>query len=346
MSIKLPLLKININEPKYMSVNRLFSFDWATYLMITGGRGVGKTTGLLGKGVDRWDKYGEEFVFVKRHKDETTKCYGLFDDICNNVKAKNVAKGTLEYSHNGKRMGYAVSLSLQQQYKSNGFDFSKVNMMIFDEAMLPKGSLSRYLPDEVAIYFLELWSTIFRNRKGYKVFLLGNNADFYNPYYAYFNVPIFESKFKDINRGLYCENLTNNPVLEEEQKATPLAKLTQGTNYYDYNFNNKLLGGNSHMVGLKVPNALMLCRFVYDKFTLNVYRNTLKDLYVEMKDKPIEDDISFVIRKDGKPNYPIIAMYRKTQLKRFIDVCYYSNHVMFDNERTASLFDSVEQDLR
>lgn len=344
--MKLPLLKININEPKYMSVNRMFSFDWATYLGIIGGRGVGKSTGLYGKVANRWDKYGYEFVNVRRHKDEATKCYGLFDTICNGVTAHGIAKGTIEYRHNGKRMGYTLALSLQQQYKSNTFDFSRVNCMIFDEALLPRGSLSRYLPNEVDDYFLELWSTIFRNRSGYKIFMLGNNADVYNPYFAYWDIPVFEGQYKDTKRGLYFEYLKNNPVLEAEQKATPLARATKGTRYYDYNFDNKVLANVSANIGPKMPNAALLCRFVYNRFTLNVYRNTLTDLYIEFRDKPISDNQSFVIRSDNQPNYPVIKMYRSSQLKRFIDVCYYSGHTFYDQQRTASVFAMVQADLK
>lgn len=343
---KLPLFKIDINNPKYVSVNRLWSFDWASTIIATGGRGIGKTTGLVGKSVDRWDKYGQEFVLVKRYKKEVLKCADILVPIVNNSTCKNIAEGTLEYRVNGQRCGYAVSLSLQQDYKSNGIDFSRVGCMIFDEALLKPHSTKRYLIDEVAGYYLELVSTIFRNRSGYKVFILGNNADIYNPYYAYFNVPLFEGSYKDKRRGLYCEYLPNSPVLEKEQKDTPLAKLTQGTRYYDYNFDNKLLVKNDIKIGPKLPSAVLIFRIVWNDFTLNVYRNDIDTLYVELRDKPIQDNMTFALMQNNQPNYPVIKMYRGTQLKRLMDICYYAGDIFYDNRRTGAMLDLIQETLK
>ncbi len=343
---ELPLFKIDINNPDYVSVNRLWSFDWASTIMATGGRGIGKTTGLLGKSIDRWHKHGHEFALVRRYKKETLKCADSLAPIVNGASCKNIAEGTLEFKINGKRCGYALTLSLQQDYKGNGIDFSRIGTMIFDECLLKPRSVKRYLVDEVPGYYLELVSTVFRNRKDYKVFLLGNNADVYNPYYAYFGVPLFENAYKDKARGLYCEYLPNSPALEKEQKETPLAKLTQGTRYYEYNFNNKLLMKSEVRIAPKLPTAVLLFRIVWNGFTLNIYRNDLETLYVEMRDKPISDNIAFVLMQSNQSNYPIIKLFRGTQYKRLLDICYYANDIFYDSTRTGAMLDLVQENIK
>lgn len=343
--MKLPLLKISINNPKYVNVNRLYSFDWATYYILTGGRGIGKTTNIVGKCIDQWDKTGKEFVYMRRYNSETGKAMTLLSPIVNNATAIPVSKGLIEYRINNKRVGYAIVLAYQQDYKS-GIDFSNVNTLVFDEAIMKPKGVKRYLTNEVQDYFLEIVSTIFRNREGYKVFLLGNNSDLYNPYNAYFKIPIFSDTYKDKKRQLYCEYLKNNPVLEEEQKNTPLAKLTEGTTYFDYNFNNKLLVHKEAQLGAKLPNAELITRFVWNDFTLNIYKNSWDKLFVEFRDKKIKDSISFTFKDGNIVNYPAIKLYKSSQLKHFIDACYYNGNVWFDTIQSSTLLDEIQATLK
>ena len=94
--------------------------------------------------------------------------------------------------------------------------------MIFDEAILPRGGSYRYLDNEIEMLF-ELISTVFRDRTDYRIFILGNNADIFNPYFDYFSIPPFERSYIDVDRGLYCELAKDMPKAIECKSYMPVS---------------------------------------------------------------------------------------------------------------------------
>lgn len=220
--------KIDRNSNEYLSTARFYSDPALWLFLLTGGRGIGKTTNLVGDAINDFMKNGNEFVYVRRYKTELDKCKELLQPIVTDTKTKSIGKGIFQYECNKVRIGYACALSMQSSFKS-GVDFSKVNTVIYDEAILMPGSI-RYLPNEVTA-FLELLSTIFRTRTGYRVFVLGNNADMFNPYHAYFEIPRFAGRYVDRARGICCEELQHRAALMEVEKKTPLYRLTADTEY-------------------------------------------------------------------------------------------------------------------
>ena len=324
----------------YFNANKYWSFgDDYSVFMITGGRGIGKTTGLVAKSILEYMNKGTEFVYARRYITELKKAKTLLDPIINKVKTIGRGNGAVQWNVGNTRIGYGVALTAQQSLKS-GFDFSRVNILIYDEAILPRGGSFRYLANEVEM-FLELCSTIFRDRTGYKIFILGNNADMFNPFHSYFNIPTFTNTFKDKSRGIYCELARNSEKLLEKESHTPLYKLTSGTAYGNYHYNNEVLTFETGRIGIKAPTAEFLCRFVYNKVTLNVYRQSYKEIFVELRDKVIKDNDAYVLMEDDKPNYLYIQEYRKSELKKFIDICFYNSNCIFDDVKTAQVFELI-----
>ena len=228
-------LFIKPDYEKYVNVNRWYSYNGLNIFIIVGGRGIGKTTGLGIHVLQDFLNKGEEFVYVRRYIKELQKAKGFLAPIGNpEPKVIGLSTGAYMWTHNKTRLGYGLALSSQQSFKS-GFDFRNVTTLIYDEAILRRGGMYRYLDNEVEMLF-ELMSTIFRDRKNYRVFILGNNADVFNPYWEYFKIPNFERNYIDKDRGLYCEKASNSPVLLEAEKDTPLYKLTQGTSYFKYHY--------------------------------------------------------------------------------------------------------------
>lgn len=332
-------LKIKEDYSKYVNVNRWFSFDYCNIFEIIGGRGIGKTTGLNIHCVKDFIKNGNEFVYARRYKTELKKAKTMLNPIVNGVKCVGLGDGLIQWEINKARVGYGVSLTTQQTLKS-GVDFSKVNTLIFDEFVLPPGGSYRYLPNEVEMIF-ELISTIFRDRTDYKVFILGNNADMFNPLNSYLNIPRFDSIYIDKDRGIYCELCKNSPALIEAEKKTPLYKLTQGTQYADYHYNNAVLANVKGEVGVKSPCAKLVCRFVYNDFTINYYRQAYDSWFAEARNKVIKDDKSYIIMEDNKPNYLYINQLRKDDISRLINVCYYNGYIVYDDVKTIQLFDLI-----
>lgn len=336
-------LKIKEDYIKYVNVNRWFSNDWAHFFQIIGGRGIGKTTGLNIHNIKDFIKNGNEFVYCRRYITELKKAKSMFNPLVNDVKCTGLGHGLMQWEINKVRIGYGVALTAQQTLKS-GVDFSKVHTLVFDEAILPNGGSYRYLSNEIEMLF-ELISTIFRDRTDYNVFILGNNADMFNPYFAYFNIPRFENTYVDKDRGLYCELCQNSATLREAERETPLYKLTQGTSYADYHYDNKVLTSVEAKIGVKSPQAKLICRIVYNDITLNIYRQSYKELFVELREKPIEDNYSYIIMEGGKPNYLYIKQFRQDDISRIVDVCYYNDDIIYNSQNAAAIFDMFMEEI-
>lgn len=342
---KQPLLPLQLlikpDYEKYVNVNRWFSYDNISTFIIVGGRGIGKTTGLGIHVLQDFISKGDEFVYVRRYIKELTKAKGFLAPIGTpEPKVIGLSTGAYMWTHNKERIGYGLALSSQQSFKS-GFDFRKVKTLIFDEAILKRGGMYRYLDNEIEMLF-ELISTIFRDRTGYRIFILGNNADVFNPYWEYFKIPNFDRNFIDKERGLYCEKASNSPVLLEAEKKTPLYKLTQGTSYFKYHYENELLGQKNHIrIAPKPLKAVLLVRFVVNGYTLNIYRVKQEELFLEIREKVIKDDKSFTILDDMELNYYHVRELRKTDLFNFISHMFYLDGIVYENELAYAIMANV-----
>lgn len=336
-------LKIKPDSVHFINMNRYYSMTDINVFAITGGRGIGKTTGVMIHCVQDYINNGDEFIYVRRYKPEIIKAKSLLDSIANRITTKGLGPGTFEYQYQGVRIGYGTALTVQQSLKS-GVDFSKVKTLIFDEYVLPPAGAGRYLPNEIELIF-ELISTVFRARKDYRIFFLGNNTDMFNPLFAYFNVPIFKFSYCDKKRGLYCEMAKTKEELRKIEEETPLYKLTYGTNYAKYHYDNEVLSTVNGVIGKKNPKAELMCRLIYNGQTLNIYRNKLDELFIEHREKRIDDDISLELVDNNRPNYLNIDIYRHSQYKSIIDICYYAKKLIFNSQKAIQLLDYIMEVL-
>lgn len=333
--------KIDRQSSVYLNTNRFYSDPMLWLFMLTGGRGIGKTTNIVADCIDDFKKRGNEFVYIRRYKTEIVKCKELLQPIVSDTGTKGIGNGIFQYECKKVRIGYGCALSLQASYKS-GIDFSKVNTIVFDEAILMPGG--RYLPNECTM-FLELLSTIVRTRQGYRVFILGNNLDLFNPYYAYFNIPRFDDRFIDRERGICCENLKHRDELIKKEQETPLYRLTKNTEYGAYHYNNEVMVENKGEICLKPKNAEFMFRIVINDFTLNIYRCGIISIYVELRTKVIKDDRTYILYEDTKPNYLYIKMFRDSDNKYLIYNSYYDGHVMYNSKEAVGTLSMIIDEI-
>lgn len=329
----------------YLNPNRYASyFPDINFFLLTGDRGLGKTTSIMCWCTKRFITLQEEFVYIRRYKDEVSASKNLLDNIASGVTIKGTGvEGTHIYENNGKRLGYAVAITVQHKVKS-GFDFSKVKNIVFDEAFIKQSLTKRYLKDEV-IEFLELISTIVRTRKDYRVFIIGNNLDKFNPYFAFFNIPKFNDKYIDKTRRLYCEYCKAKKELKEVRENTPLYQLTKNTKYGEYHYNNKVLTTKSGNIKTKPEKTALLFRLIYNKVTLNVYMDDKCDLFVELREKVINDSYSFLILENETPNYFYIEKFKKSSLYKHTFRQFYDNGISYDSDECVDIFNLVMDEI-
>lgn len=335
-------LKLNNNNDIYYNRCRVFSYPFF-FALIFGGRGIGKTTTFLVGDFESYGKTGEQFMYVRRYKSElkTFMKESTIPDILEGVTYKAMGKVGYVCYYAGNVIGYLVALSMADDLKSSSFP--KVTMIVNDECILRKGSNKHYIKDE-PMALLELASTVFRTRTNGHIVCLGNNLDMFNPYSSFFNIPSFEGDvWFDKKRHLYVEYAHDSPKLRELEKKTPLYQLVDGTQYGNYHYNNEVMSMARHRTMPKPSKCDLYFRIAINNTTLNVYNAYIdnKDwLYIERREREINDDITYEYMKDNQFNYYDIAQMRLRFLT-WVSKMYYNGCIGYSDDKASDLFDVI-----
>ena len=344
---KLPkstIIKIK-DDGKHYSCNKFFSYD-LFYGMIDATRGIGKTTTFLRKAIINAKK-GEEFIYIRRYKPELKRFMNedSFSPIVDGVRYVGDGTGGYKVYVEDYKVGSLIALVTARSYKS--VDFSKVTLIIFDEAFVHQTPSYRYLEDEVTL-LLEFIGTVQRTRTNLKVVLLANNEDMFSPYHSYFNIPVFDKLYIDADRGIYCEHASHSEELMKDEEKTGLYHLIKGTAYGDYYYKNKVLGSTQNAIIDKPKDAKLLFRIIIEGRTLNMYTyyDNNKDvwLYCEVRQKVIKDNIAYEIMQDGKTNYLDVQMFKK-RLKNYLYRFHFNKRISYNDETGGAIITWVIENV-
>lgn len=229
----------DIHKP--LTYNALFNF-------IVGARGTGKTYGFKQWAIKDFLKTGQQFVYVRRYKQEMKDLKNFFLDIAPAFPTHSFDVKGMTFYIDERVAGYAIPLSTSKIKKSTAYP--DVNKICFDEFILDKG-VYHYLPDEV-VNFLELYSTIARLRD-VRVFFLSNALTMTNPYFDYFNINIPYGKSINARDDILIEMVKADEYMTAAQN-TRFGKLISGTAYGNYAISNEFLRDNTTFVEKRDPN--------------------------------------------------------------------------------------------
>lgn len=350
--MKLPL-KLNTNNDIYWNTNKFRSYgDTISTLFSIGGRGIGKTTGCFIDIMNTYNRTGGQFVYVRRYKDElaTFMEQATLDSIVDGVKYKPF-KGYYICSVGDDIIGWLVPLSISKNFKSAA-KFGRVQTIFFDEFTVDKTTFSRYLRDEVTTFF-NFVSSIARTRTDYKLFFCGNNNDLFNPYYQFFNIPNFENTYIDKARGIFAEYPKNSPKLMELEKKTPLYKLTQGTAFARYHYENKYIesGDMGHVLQKKPNTYATFIKIIIHKMLLEVaFYDDPVDKKFKMhitgrKGKADGDNVYCLDDASGNVNVFYLEYFRK-RYKTALYRLYYNDCVTYNSELTMNVFQDLMEMIK
>lgn len=184
------------NTPKFYSLKNILAKN-AQYNIIFGERSNGKTYSVLKYALEKYAKTGEQLAIVRRWQDDFTGKRGqtMFDAlVSNNVIAKATNSEWTNvyyygsrwflcyYDENNKRVideqpfAYGFSLTSMEHDKSTSYP--NITTILFDEFL----TRQTYIPDEFVL-FMNVISTIIRQRNNVKIFMLGNTVNKYCPYF-------------------------------------------------------------------------------------------------------------------------------------------------------------------
>lgn len=244
-------------ENIYLDVNKLLTYGLHINIIVAL-RGYGKTYGTKKFAINRHIKHGEEFIYIKRHRQDLSaeNLASFFNSVSKEFPEHQFSiKGKTFYC-DGNIIGRAIPLSQWQKLKST--EFPNVTSIIFDEFIKEK-DLSHYLPNEVES-FLNLLDTIVRNRENFWVFMIGNAVTMANPYFMYFK--LFPKKGQEIYRkGEFLVNIPKAHTFQEYRKNTAMGRIMSGTQYEQFSLYNEWKNDGEAFIEKRTPNSKYVATF-------------------------------------------------------------------------------------
>lgn len=203
----------------YYSLTKIRKFADAhncIYRLIIGKRSNGKTFGVLAEGLKQWAAGNGKIAYIRRYKEDITRpnletlfdphlphthAYRIPDIITPNENGGHVpVVGVVYQSRQFRFIGadgkaktepFCDTFSLSAWERQKGADRGKYCLIVFDEFI----TRDSYLPHETDI-FLDVLSSIMRDRDGVPVYMIANTVSQHCPYFAAFGF-----KIQDVKQG-------------------------------------------------------------------------------------------------------------------------------------------------
>lgn len=195
---------------KYYSLKKILKHN-AQYNIIIGERSNGKTYAVLYHGLKKAWENGEQLAIIRRWRDDFVGKNGqqMFSALAETGAVAEITGGEFtnifykasrwylgNFDDKGKPelepepIAYAFALTAMEHDKSTSYP--KVTTVLFDEFMTRSG----YLPDEF-ILFMNVLSTIIRQRDNVQIFMCANTVNKYCPYFKEMGL----SHVRDMKQG-------------------------------------------------------------------------------------------------------------------------------------------------
>lgn len=207
-------------KSKYYSLKNILERG-ALYNVIFGERSNGKTYAVLEYGIKRYFEHGEQTAIIRRWSEDFTGKRGLsmFNALVDTGAVERLSggkwNGVYYYGsrwymcryEDGERVEndetpFAYGFSITQQEHDKSTSYPRITTILFDEFL----TRNAYLPDEFVL-FMNVLSTIIRERTDVKIFMLGNTVNKYCPYFKEMGLShIKEMKPGDIDLYQYGES--------------------------------------------------------------------------------------------------------------------------------------------
>lgn len=338
----------------YYDPRKTWSYN-AIYNEIYGGRGTGKTFNTLGWAIERWLKtrYTDKpsgIVYLRRYnselemltKDPNKGKAKLFDDLIDKgLFTGHELKAEQDVLYcDGEIMGLALSLTNSSILKSIPFPDARVG--IFEE-FVTTDRFRGYLPHEVEV-FLDVDSTIDRNRDQLRWFMLGNMVQAVTPYMTYWDHGMPYNKDRELfgNDNQVLVECVKNQDFVDKVKMTRRGRFLKDTPYGSFAYDNTPLRGNSEFVAKKpyTCNYKFTIEYYYKK--IGVWFDYRNGVYFISNDVNEECKLTYAATtEDMKPN---VMLFKKSMRSPFINrlmTAYENGCVYYEDVKLKSMFHEI-----
>lgn len=348
-----------IKEPiKFYSLANILNKK-ADYNIIFGERSNGKTYATLAYGIKKYLETGQQMAYIRRWRED------LRGKRAESLFANHVATGYIEEVTNGEFNAvfyiggkwylakydpekkkyvpqttpfcYGFCLSEQEHEKSSSYP--NVTTIVFDEFLTRR----YYLPDEFML-FMNLLSTIIRQRDNVKVFMLGNTINKFCPYFTEMGL----KQVTNMEQGtIDIYKFGQHGAVVAVEYCSTIVKQKASNKYFCFDNQNleMITGGKWEMAAYphlptkyKPNDVLFVYYIVFNEYILqgNIIQHGAENFtYIHMKTTPIKDPenaLIYSLQMNGKPNYKrkliSSATYLESQVARYFatDKVFYQNN--------------------
>lgn len=321
----------------YYSSNQLFSHN-APINFVMSGRGHGKSFEGKTRVIRNFLKDKSQTMYIRRNKIELDR---VKDTYWNDIKEHypNLdfkVKGDIGYI-NGEIAVYFLPLSTSTDLKSASFP--KVTLFIFDEYLIPQSTYKRYLKNEMFLIF-DIIETVLRMRENARFLFLSNSISYVNPFFTFFDIEIKDNKrFHKFKEGLICVEIYDNEEFKNKKKETWFSKLVEGTPYYNYAIENKVLEDNEDFIkGERKGEHIFVCSLYSNNYEVGVWINENVEYYIDEKIDYNSKYRFAILNEDMKPHYTSIkAVHKNWRVKKLKEE--YSNaNIYYSNQEVKKFF--------
>lgn len=345
---------------KYYSLAPILSKD-AQYNIIFGERSNGKTYAVLDHILEDFCKHGNQGALVRRWKEDFRGKRGqqMFDALVTDGRVSQLTNGKYStvYSYSGKwylanpdaRTGKMVSapepfcfgFALSDVEHDKSTSYPKVKTIFFDEFL----TRQYYLPDEF-VTFMNVVSTIVRQRSDVRIFMAGNTVNQYCPYFTEMGL----THIKEMDKGaIEVYKYGESKLRVAVEYADSISKKGKPSDIY-FAFDNPKLtmitGGSWEMAMyphlpykylpqnvlftyfMKFNDELLQCEIIHIKNSLFTY--------IHRKTTPIQNedkDIIYSLEYDPRPNHIRNMRHCSLPFNKKIGQFFADNQVFYqDNE--------------
>ena len=283
-------------QQEFYSGWRILSYG-TSWIFVIGNRTAGKSFFWKEYAVNRFIKHGEQFVYIRRYKNDLKKVVkNFFNDIGFKFKDHKLQVKGREFYVDDKLAGFAIALTEGEQNKSNSLP--DVKLMIFDEFLNKK---EKYIGGRSGVQevedCLDLYMTIARGggkyvRDDVRFVFISNAMSIINPYFLYFGIE------KRIKKGMkiltqeggrkgWALELYVNEQAKDAVLNSKLGDLIEGTNYAEMALNNEFFLDDSEFIEKAPAGCRYQCTLRYAEKTFGLWLDrTSSVFYVNEKYDP------------------------------------------------------------
>lgn len=313
---------------KYYSLTNILKYD-AQYNVIFGGRSNGKSYAVQEYCIKDYIEHGRQMAVVRRWQDDFTGKRGLtmFDNQISTNNIKKLSNGQWDQvyyhasrwylarwnedinalEHDDTPFAFGFSITSMEHDKSSSYP--KIGNILFDEFL----TRSNYIDNEFVL-FMNVLSTIIRQRDDVRIFMLGNTVNKYCPYFAEMGL----NHIKEMEAGSIDLYTYGNGKLKVAVEYTTNNSSKPSDKYFAFD-NPKLnmITGNEweidiypHLPDKYKPSDILFTYFIqFDGQVLQceiIQGPAYIYTYIHIKTSPLKDednDLIFGPASDPRPNW-------------------------------------------